>query len=264
MALFWNVWSNPQTTIFKVVRYLVMMAGNSSLTWSAHLRTIFQHYNLPSPLALLDGPLWSKNRWKDHTKTAVVAQTEAVWRSKAANNSKLAFLNVSTLGLSGRPHPLVSSILSTQDIDRSRIHIKMLAGDYQCYASLARDRDMDPHCRLCRSLAPHRNAPEEDLIHLLTICQATAVTRARLVTQLLNTVATFFPQNEILDNPNHATLTQFILDCTSLNLPNTIRVSSNHPNLVHLLASCSDLCYAIHKDRLRQLRSCSYIKERKK
>ena len=85
------------------------MSSSSSVTWSAHVRIIFQQYRLPDPLLLLSGQPWPKERWKSHTKTAVTAFHEAVWRDKAANNYKLKYLNVQCTGLSGRPHPVLSS-----------------------------------------------------------------------------------------------------------------------------------------------------------
>ena len=62
LSLFWNIWSNPQTTIFQIVRYILMMTDNNSVTWSAHVRILCQKYQLPDPLMLLEGDLWPKNR----------------------------------------------------------------------------------------------------------------------------------------------------------------------------------------------------------
>ena len=62
------------------------MSDFTSLTWSAHVRILFQQYNLADPLALLQSQLWSKERWKVYTKTAVAAYHETTWRQKAAGN----------------------------------------------------------------------------------------------------------------------------------------------------------------------------------
>ena len=179
------------------------------------------------------------------TKTAIVAYYEKTWRLKAATNSKLKFLNVQATGLTGRPHPVLSGILTTQEVTRSRVHVKMLAGDYPCYSYLASDRGQDESCRLCK----------EDMVHLLTLCRGTADTRARLTPVLLNTISQRFPTNGILDKPNHSQLTQLILDPTSLNLPMTIRIPPNHPELSQVLSMCHILCSAIHKHRTNQLKN---------
>ena len=66
------------------------------------------------------------------TKSAIVAYYKETWRQKAATNTKLQFLNVQVTGLTGRPHPVLSGILTTQEVTRSRVPVKMLAGDYPC------------------------------------------------------------------------------------------------------------------------------------
>ena len=60
-------------------------------------------------------------------KISVTAHYESEQRSRAANNSRLGLLNVQTIELSGRPHPVLSNILTTQEVMKSRI---------QCYQSI--------------------------------------------------------------------------------------------------------------------------------
>ena len=103
------------------------------LTWAAHIRYIFQLYRLPNPIDLLAMPPWSKDRWKSHVKALVISHHEAHWRSKAASNYKLNFFNVQTIGLSCKPHPILSWVQTTRDTIIIRPQIKMLAGDYACF-----------------------------------------------------------------------------------------------------------------------------------
>ena len=133
---------------------------------------------------------------------------------------------------------------------KSRIHIKMLAGDYPCQAFLYEDSTA---CRLCQFHYPTHPPPTEDMIHLLTRCRATSETRARVIPDMLNALSQYFPSSLILNNPTHTILTQFLLDPTSLNLPLSARVSPNHPALPTILTSCRNICFSIHKDRIRQL-----------
>ena len=132
----------------------------------------------------------------------------------------------------------------------------MLSGDYPCYAYLGSDRNQDAQCQcsLCQSVSPHHPAPTEDMVHLLTRCRATTATRTRILPELLNTISMHCPNNDILVHPNNTHLTQLILDPSSLNLPMTIRISPGHPALPQLLTVCRNLCFAIHKDRTRQLK----------
>ena len=254
LSLFWCIWSNPQTKIHEITKYLLMMSDSSSLTWAAHIRLLFQLYNLPDPLTLISGTPWPKERWRLTTKTAITIYWELSWRGKAASNSKLSFLNVQVTGLSGKTHPVLSGILSTQEVERSRIHVKMLAGDYCCYSYMGSDRLQDAYCRLCQLLHHEHPAPVEDMVHLLTRCIATRETRTRLLSDLLNEISLHFPNNKILEQPNHLHLTQLILDPTSLNLPISIRISPDHPALTIVLNVCRSLCFAVHKDRTRQLK----------
>ena len=136
----------------------------------------------------------------------------------------------------------------------------MLAGDYLCYDFLARDRGADPQCRLCQSLSGSFNpAPTEDMVHLLTRCRGTADTRSRILPDLLNIVAKITPRNGILQGQSHQLLTQFIVDPTSLNLPRDIQIQPTQSNLSDLLASCSNFCFSVHKDRVRQLKNLGHL-----
>ena len=254
LTLFWSIWSNPQTKIYDIMKYLLMMSGPSSVTWSAHIRILFKIYNLPDPLSLLGGALWSKDRWKTTIKTAVTTHTETVLRKKVENNSKLGFLNVKTLGLSGKVHPVLQGVLTTQEVLSSRVHVRILSGDYPCFAYTSNDVQTTKHCKLCQALRPHTLAPVEDMVHVLTMCRATANTRTRVLPDLLNIVSQHYPNNRLLSAVSHSQFTQFLLDPTSLNLPTSIRIPSNSAKLPDVIRGCRLLCYAIHKDRTRQLK----------
>ena len=100
-----------------------------------------------------------------HPKVTVYHEKEQ--RQKANQNSKMTFLNVKLLGLSGKPHPIIANIADSREVPKLRIHLKFLTGDILTYERLAKDQDVAPHCRLCL-------APVESTEHLLTLCHATA------------------------------------------------------------------------------------------
>ena len=111
--------------------YFVLSAfGCLEGVWSAQIRIIFQLYRLPDPLSLLDSTPGPKKRWKSHTSIAVLSHHERLWRQKAADNQKLQFLNVQCTGLTGKLHPILSWVLTTQDVVLVRPHVRMLAGHY--------------------------------------------------------------------------------------------------------------------------------------
>ena len=258
LGLFWNIWSNHQTKIFDVLKYLLKMCDENSLTWSGHVKLLFIQYSLPDPLKLLDMPPWPKEVWKQHIKAAVISHHESIWRQHSVHNLKTKYLNLQATGLSGRPHPVLAWVQTTQDVEIIRPHIKMLSGDYLCYTNLAHDRGIDPQCRMCQGLLTIP-APKEDLVHLLTMCRATADTRNRILPELINTVASCDPSNSVLTSPTHETLTQFILDCSSLNLPANTRVPPNHPGFIIITKQCSNLINGIHKERTRQLKTLGLL-----
>ena len=258
LILFWNIWSNPQTKVFDIVKYILMMTDNTSLTWAAHVRILCQTYQLPDPLTLMQGDPWPKEKWKTLINTRITVYHETVLRRKALGNWKLSLLNVQLTGLTGRHHPVLSGLFTTHDVSRLRPHVKMLAGDYTCYATLAIERGTDPQCRLCPatlSCPP----PSEDIQHVLLRCRGTADVRTKMIPELLNTVAKFFPRNKILDHHDHLTMIQFILDCSSPNLPSTTRIDPNHINSFEVIRVCRDICYGIHKERIRKLRALGHI-----
>ena len=265
LSLFWNIWVNPQTKVYQVLRYLLMMSRSNSVTWAAHIRTVFLLYSLPDPLHLLDTTPWSKERWKNHTHITVISYHEAALRARATRNVKLQYLNVSCSGLTGKPHPMLSWVQTTQDVVIARPHVKMLAGDYLCFAFLGHDRGVDPKCRLrmCNTtpntVPPNHPGSVEDYQHILTGCRGTADTRADRLATLFNTVAYHSSNNGILDNPSPTLLTQFMLDCTSLNLPTDIRITPNHPGITDIARQCSVTINAVHRDRKRQLDSLGLL-----
>ena len=137
----------------------------------------------------------------------------------------------------------------------------MLAGDYPCYSYLAHDRGIDPSCRLCSNLSVSNYLPpEENIEHLVARCRATADTRDRMIPNLFNLVSQYDPQHSLLNKCAHSTLTQFILDCTSLNLPAGYRISPKHTMFRNIARQCSDIIYAIHMDRTRQLRELNLLR----
>ena len=63
LTLFWGIWANPQTKVHEIVKYLLIITSSKSLTWTAHIRFLFQQYSLLDPLTLISGSVWQKERW---------------------------------------------------------------------------------------------------------------------------------------------------------------------------------------------------------
>ena len=250
LTLFHNIWASPETTIHKLIKYILKMSNTNSTTWSNHLNLLCQKYDLPSPLLLMEKePAWAKSAWKClvETKVTVYFENQLRRQSTPAMNSKMKFLNVQLNGLSGRPHPAIQNIFTTQDSKKLRLHLKFLTGDFLHAERLALDqKNLSPACKLC-------SASVESTEHVLVTCSALSEVHQRLYPDLINTVASVQPSCKLLVTHTPAILTQFILDCTSINLDNNFRIPAHNPNVHKIFTLARDWCYAVSNARTKQL-----------
>ena len=149
---------------------------------------------------------------------------ESDLRIQAVPNEKLKFFNVSMIGLSGRHHPVLSGLLTVNDVKKSRHHLKMLAGDLYTYEVKSAQSGGSPHCRICCEMK------SESISHILTYCSAYSEVRLRIFQEIAYLCmqsksgidfAQLVKDNELL--------CQFILDPTSMNLQR--RICNNDPML---------------------------------
>ena len=160
----------------------------------------------------------------------------------------MAYFNVQLAGLSGRPHPILHNIFTTLDAKKLRLHIKFLTCDFNTNERLAAGRpEKSPACSLCL-------APLDSIEQVLVSCRSTSEIRSRLYPELVNTVVDVQPMCAILSQqPSPHVLTQFILDCTSINLPHSYRIPSHNPGVANICKVSRDWCYAIFSERSRLL-----------
>ena len=250
LTIFHNIWSNPQTTVFDLVKYILTMCNKNSTTWSNHLQLLCLKYSLPSPLSLLlSGQAWSKESWHCLVKTKVTIWHETELRRQSATNSKMNYLNVAVTGLTGAPHPALRNICTTQDAKKLRVHMKFLTGDFLTNERLSIDQpNTSPACSLC-------DAPVESIGHVTVACKATNEVRSRLFPELMNVLSRVQPTCGLLQKSFSASiLCQFILDCTSLNLPEVIRVPAHNPGISAIFSISRDWCYSASSERSRKLK----------
>ena len=142
------------------------------------------------------------------------------------------------------------NISTSQDAKKRRLHLKFLTGDFLSNERLSIDQpNLSPACSLC-------DAPVESIEHILVVCRATSEVRNRLLPELMNVVASVQPTCQILkNNPTASILSQFILDCTSLNLPESIRVPAHNPGISAIYRVSRDWCFAANSDRSNCLKT---------
>jgi hypothetical protein len=251
LSIFHTIRSNSDTTVSKIIMYILMMCKSNSTTWSNHLQLLCQKYSLPSPLALLQsGSLWTKQAWNTLVRTRVTVWYEKEFRRLSLSNSKMQYLNVQLNGLSGAPHPCLLNIITTQDVKKLRLHLKFLTGDFLTNERLNLDQpNLSPACQLC-------HAPVESSEHVLVVCKATQEVRSRLIPDLMNTVAQVQPTCKLLEShpPQASILAQFLLDCSSLNLPDSFRVPAHNPAISAIFNVSRNWTFSISSARSRLLK----------
>ena len=70
-SLFYSVWSNPQSKIYQIVKYLLETSSENSRTWSIHLRNLCRMYGLKDPLENLKNDPPSKSSYKTEVNTKI-------------------------------------------------------------------------------------------------------------------------------------------------------------------------------------------------
>ena len=248
-SLFYSVLYNPDSKIYQIVKYLLENSPENSRTWAVHLRYLSFKYGLLDPLECLKVDPPPKSHFKEHVQTKICAYYENKLRTNADNNSLMEYLNVSLTGLRGRHHPALSGIITTQEVQKSRIHLKMLAGNYFTYEIKSIQSGGSPHCRCCVSSTP----ANENLIHILTICDAYSDIRDRIMIEyqdLCNQTKNAISFQDIFSEGK--TLCQFILDPASFNLKT--RVHMNDPVLLPLFKTSRGYCYAVNARRMKLLK----------
>ena len=252
-SLFYSIWSNPDSKIYSIVKYLLQTSSDNSRTWSVHLRYLSNKYGLTDPLECLKLDPPSKSEYKEIIQTKICAFYEKSLRAKADNNSLMQYLNVSLTGLRGRHHPALSDIVTTTEVQKSRIHVKMLAGDYFTYEVKSNRSGGSPHCRCCSI-----PSSKENIQHILTSCSAYSDIRSRIVPDYQNLCSqskSNLPFQQIYCE--NESFCQFILDPASFNLKH--RVHMNDPILGKLFKLSCDFCYAVNAAQMKILKRKIYI-----
>ena len=247
LSLFYGVWSNPDTKVYHIVKYLLSTSSENSTTWAINLRHICKMYGLEDPLTSLSKNPPSKNTYKEVIMTKISAFHEKELKNQALKNSQMVYLNVNLSSLRGKSHPCLSNVITSHEVKKLRPHLKFLSGDYLTYQTrFQRTQKGSPLCKICES-------EDETISHILAICPQYNEVRRRIFSQISAVSKLSKTQlniNLIIQNPEH--FTQFILDPTSFNLEN--RVHRDDPIVQVLFKLSRDMCYSIHNARMKKLK----------
>ena len=247
-SLFHNVWCNSQMKIFEIVQYLLHNSPKNSHTWARHIRNLAKTYDINDPVNIIDTLPPSKKQYSDYIRTKITVKFEKQLRGNAAVNSNMQFLNVNLKGLDGRPHCSLFHINSPGDSIKARSHIKFLCGDVYTFEKRDKYQGGGDLCRLCS------NQEIENTIHIVSKCLAYSELRTRIIKEMkvaCDTAIPVFNLDEIVQND--VMKTQFILDCTSINLP--FRINADSDLFRTILRLSRDLCFGITKLRTEKLKA---------
>ena len=132
----------------------------------------------------------------------------------------------------------------------------MLFSDYFTHQLKDSQSGGGSHCRLCPVPPDGAPRPTENLEHVLTQCQGIAAVRQEKLGDLMtiSSMAKSGVNCAALKNNTNA-LTQYIIDCTSLNLENDFRISLNDPMMTEIYLAARHMVNAIHHSRTKQLKA---------
>ena len=226
--------------------YLLENSPTNSHTWARHIRNLAEKYDIEDPLSTIQREPPSKKEYSQNILVKITSYHERELRKSAETNSKMQFLNINVKGLNGRPHPALRGAFTTKESQKLRAHIKLLSSDLYTYEIKASYQGGSPHCRFCEG-SDTKSSPSENISHILTKCSAYSNIRNRI-----------FHQMEILCSSSNSginfkkilssnQLSQFVLDCTSLNLP--MRINESDEICERLFKLSRDLCSGIIKTR---------------
>ena len=250
LSLFWNLWTNPETLAFKVVRHVLVHAPENSRCWGIFIRHLTRRYNLPDPLKLLDSTPPSKYSWKGTCSAAIYSFHEKELRTKASINSKMEKLNVSLGGLRSN-HPALNYISSAREVMKVKAQIKLLAGDLNLNGSIGETSNRSVSCVFCPVF--------EDEAHVFGIsgCEAYKKTKDRIIIDIKAAAGQCSPPLKICFD-NDIKFVQFLADPSSFNLDHSHRVNLNNiEDSGRIFKVCRDYVFAVLSIRKTKLKEIS-------
>ena len=206
-------------------------------------------YNIKNPREDIKSIPPTKSEYTKYICTKITAHHEKKLRLLASHNSKMKFLKVNLKGLNGRLHPILSNINTTREAMKARSHIKSLCDDVYTYEKRAKFSGGESTCRLCIS----QDETDEDIVHIIAKCSAYEDIRSQILLEMKVACEIELPESyfeEILED--EILLTQFVLDCTSFNLPK--RICPESGLFLTIPGLSRDICYKIAKVRSEKLK----------
>lgn len=135
------------------------------------------------------------------------------------------------------------SVTDTKGVSKMRAHLKMLCNDMYTYKRKADYQGGSPDCRLWK-------ADIEDIEYIIAQCSIFSKVRERILNQIeeiCNESESPGNFDEIRKTAKH--LTQFTLDCSSLNLPSRFNTDDRNIQKVFTLSTLQGLLCLCEEER---------------
>ena len=257
MSIFGMMIRSPGSVIHNHAVKILSSAKPSSQSWFLQIRELCLLYQLPHPLSLLEEPP-TASFYNKLVKSKILDYWEIKLRAEALKLESAPFFNPSFMSLT-KPHPIWSSCGSNPfECHKAVTVARMLSGRYLT-DNLQRHWTPDNKEGFCLLPACQGQNSKSlgTLEHLLLFCPALSHTRVKLLDLLLKISVEHQALTTILSNaftkPNHSTLLQLLLDCTSM--PDVIHATqfSGDDLQNRLLYLGRTWCYAIHRERMKQM-----------
>ena len=220
LSLFWNLWSNRESLVFKVSTYILIHANENSRCWCIFVRHLTRQLGLPDPLKLLQNVPPSKDSWMITCNDLVLKHHLQKFRENARRNSRLTRMNVELLDLK-KPHPLLAKVLCPREVKKLKIQLKVLCGDFYCKSVIGLRNNTSTACLLCDN-------DFEDELHVFgpSGCPALKEPHDQIIPQIKAAAQACNPVIDISDDAE--TFVRFVCDPTNPSLNHNHRVNLNN------------------------------------
>ena len=257
-SLFYSVWRNKNSKLFQLIFQILKSSSEKSKTWSNYLRKICIQYGINDPFTLLKKTPPPKHVFKTDIETRITSFHERELREKASNIRRMKYFNITVIGLSGKGHPAILNLYSSNDVKRSRYHLKMLMGDFYSFEVQNLHSGSSPFCKLCHKEDSNENKKVENTCHILASCTALLDIRTKYYQYYNQKLSdSYMNFDSIFSNEESAC--QFVLDPTSMNLES--RINFTDPLATELFNISRNFCYDMCTRRLELLGCRRYNKQ---
>ena len=170
MALFYSIWSNNKSSVFRLMRYLLNVDSKTN-HWIHYVRYLCRVYNMPDPNELMGIQAPSKQEWKKYVKSKITHYHERKIDKKLKQMSSTKILAQGRTKLNGVISPILRGGKNFSENNSIVLHAKMLTDEYVNQCLLHRiGKSVTKSCRYCKN-------KDDNNEHIVTECKLLQTSR---------------------------------------------------------------------------------------